>query len=115
MAAGSSLYVIGHQQGHIGHVRAGVAELNGAVLTLMAGTGLLAMLSVFGLVGFLWMKIGFVFAMKVLGWSLVVQAACAIIVSALHLLRYSWAISLSGIVLHPLLIAVMVYGAMAIR
>jgi hypothetical protein len=115
IAAGISLYIIGHQQGHIGHVRAGMAELNGTALALMSGIGLLAMLSVFGMVAFLWRNIGFIFAMKVLGLSILVQIACGIIVSSLHLLRYSWLISLSGIVLNPILIAVMVYGAMDVH
>ena len=109
--AGLSAYILGHQQGHIGQVKMGNAQLNPGVVLLVSITGVSAMVTLLGLAVYFWVLFGWLAALKFVGFSFLFQAAAAVVVSSLHLLKYAWAISLSGIVVLPVLIGVMLYVA----
>ncbi len=107
---GLSLYIIGHQQGHVGQVVQGYARLSRSILLLISGVGAIGLFALLGLVAYFWVKLGWIVALKFAGLALLVQFAIGIAISGLSLLKYAWAISLSGIVLIPLFLGIMIHS-----
>jgi hypothetical protein len=107
--AGISLNVISHQSNHVREVWNGRATLNPVLLLMINVIMYITLLSLLGLSIYFGFKFGWLTALKFVVLSFLVQFPVAIVVFGLRLQRFAWAISLSGILLLPLFIAIMLF------
>ncbi len=109
--AGVSLHILHHQSNHVREVWSGRAMLNPALLTLINIIMYITILLLLGLSVYFGVKFGWLTALEFAGLAILVQIPVAIIVACLRLHRFAWAISLSGIILLPLFMGIMLYAS----
>jgi len=107
--AGVSLNILSYQSNHIREVEQFRVRLSLSVVRLITATMWFTMIAFVGFTIYFGIKLGLLAAIKFFGLSILVQFPVAMIVYGLRLQRFAWAISLSGIVLLPLIVGIMVY------